>query len=155
MKGEIKYLMQGLIGAIIVCLCIIFFSQPHKKKKSEITIVRKDGVHLDDLMQSKYLAEGKALYQDKCITCHPLRNYDGPSILNVEYRVTDRNMLRRFVKNAPAVIQSGNPYFASLYKQYGVMMTAFPELSDEQINNILDYIKVISAYHNLPDDKRK
>ena len=90
---------------------------------------------------------GKNLFQNNCQTCHSLeRNLTGPALAGVESRGpwTDKKNLLKWVKN-PAAVISENAYAKDLVKQYnGQIMPSFPQLSDEQIGSIFDYIKEVS-----------
>ena len=44
------------------------------------------------------------------------------------------------LRNSAAMIKSGDAYANKIYNEYGgAAMTAFPQLSDEDINNIFAY----------------
>ena len=91
--------------------------------------------------------EGKNLFQNNCQTCHALnKNLTGPALAGVESRGPwdDRKNLLKWVKN-PGAMAAENSYAKELVKQYnGQIMPAFPQLTDEQIGNIFDYIKEVS-----------
>lgn len=91
-------------------------------------------------------AKGKQLFNQNCAACHALdRKMTGPALRNVEQRLADdegldREWLHAWIRNNPAVIKSGDAYAVKLYNEYNqAAMTAFPTLSDEDINNILAY----------------
>lgn len=91
---------------------------------------------------------GKNLFQSNCQTCHALdKTLTGPALAGVENRGpwTDRKNLLKWVKN-PAAIANENGYVKDLVKQFnGQLMPSFSGLSDQQIENIFDYIKEVSA----------
>lgn len=91
-------------------------------------------------------AAGKALFNQNCAACHALnRKMTGPALANVESRLEeeeglDREWLYAWIKNSPGVIKSGDPYANEIYNEYNqAAMTAFPTLSDQDIDNILAY----------------
>lgn len=90
---------------------------------------------------------GKNLFQNNCQTCHALnKSLTGPALAGVENRGPwgDRKNLVKWVKN-PAAMIGENAYAKDLAKQYnGQIMPSFPQLSEEQIGNIFDYIKEAS-----------
>lgn len=90
---------------------------------------------------------GKNLFQNNCQTCHALnKNLTGPALAGVENRGPwgERKNLVKWVKN-PATMIAENGYAKDLVKQYnGQVMPSFPQLSDEQIGNIFDYIREVS-----------
>ena len=91
-------------------------------------------------------AKGKSLFNANCAACHKLdKKMTGPALRNVEARLADEQGLDRawiyaWIRNSAAVIKSGDAYANKIYNEYGgAAMTAFPQLSDEDIDNILAY----------------
>jgi mono/diheme cytochrome c family protein len=86
-------------------------------------------------------AEGEKLFKANCTACHAVnKKVIGPALKGVRQRRDDKWIIN-FVHNSTAVIKSGDPYAVALYKEYNnTLMTAFPQLKDEQIIGILDYI---------------
>lgn len=91
-------------------------------------------------------AAGKALFNQNCAACHALnRKMTGPALANVESRLAedeglDREWLYAWIKNSPGMIASGDAYANEVYNEYNqAAMTAFPTLSNEDIDNILAY----------------
>lgn len=89
---------------------------------------------------------GKALFNTNCAACHNLdKKMVGPALRNVETRLSedkglDREWLYSWIRNSSAMIKSGDAYANEVYNEYGgAAMTAFPQLSDEDLNNILAY----------------
>jgi mono/diheme cytochrome c family protein len=92
------------------------------------------------------VAKGKALFKVNCAACHNLKKrMTGPNLYKVEERLAeeeglDREWLYAWIKNSPAMIKSGDPYAVRIYNEYNqAAMTAFPTLSNEDIDNILAY----------------
>ena len=89
---------------------------------------------------------GKALFNQNCAACHALnRKMTGPALANVETRLyeeegLDKEWLYRWIKNSPGMIKSGDAYANKIYAEYNqAAMTAFPTLSNADIDNILAY----------------
>ena len=93
--------------------------------------------------QEGFAQDGKALFQANCASCHAVnKKLTGPALAGVETRGPwgDRKELYAWVKN-PAGYAKGNEYAANLIKEYnGVLMTAFPSLTDDEIGSIIDYV---------------
>lgn len=87
--------------------------------------------------------EGKALFSQNCASCHAVhKQLTGPALAGIEERVSDRNQLYEWIRNSESVIKSGEPYFVDLYNRFNkTSMNKFPNLTNEDIDNILDYIK--------------
>ena len=91
-------------------------------------------------------AKGKALFNANCAACHKLdKKMTGPALRNVETRLSeeeglDREWLYSWIRNSSAMIKSGDAYANKIYTEYnGAAMTAFPQLTDEDLSNILAY----------------
>ena len=90
--------------------------------------------------------KGKQLFNQNCAACHHLtRKMTGPALANVESRLLDdegldKEWLYAWVKNSSGVISSGDSYANKIYAEYNSLaMTAFPLLSNTDIDNILAY----------------
>ena len=91
-------------------------------------------------------AKGKQLFNQNCAACHSLdRKMTGPALANVESRLSedeglDKEWLYAWIKNSPGVIKSGDAYANKIYAEYNqAPMTAFPTLSNQDIDDILAY----------------
>ena len=91
--------------------------------------------------------DGKALFTEKCASCHnPLKDGTGPALQGVSQRVPDKKLLHSWVKNNQAVLASGNPYFNTLFTQRNkTPMNTFPELTDPEIDAIINYVETYKA----------
>ncbi len=91
--------------------------------------------------------DGKQLFNQKCASCHAVdKNLVGPALKGVEERWADRGQLYAWIRNSAAVIKSGYPRAVEVYEQYNkLQMTAFPELTDKDIDAILGYINTAGA----------
>jgi mono/diheme cytochrome c family protein len=91
-------------------------------------------------------AKGKSLFNANCAACHQLdKKMTGPALRNVEQRLSDdegldREWIYAWIRNSAGLIKSGDAYANKVYNEYGgAAMTAFPQLSDDDLNNILAY----------------
>src|ERR1700743_345864 len=86
---------------------------------------------------------GKSLFMSNCAQCHnPIKVSTGPALKGVTSRVPDRRLLHDWIHNNSKVLASGNTYFNNLYNSYGrAPMNIFPNLSDADIDAILQYIE--------------
>jgi len=91
-------------------------------------------------------AKGKQLFNQNCAACHAMnRKMTGPALANVEQRLYDdegleKEWLYAWIKNSAGMIASGDAYANRIYNEYNqAAMTAFPTLSNEDIDNILAY----------------
>lgn len=84
---------------------------------------------------------GGAIFKQKCTSCHAIdRAVVGPALKGISER-RDREWLTKWIKNSQALIASGDPEAVKLFNEYNkLVMTPFPELSDDDISNILAFI---------------
>ncbi len=90
--------------------------------------------------------KGKTIFNVNCASCHALdRKMTGPMLRNVETRLAeeeglDREWLNTWIRNSAGMIKSGDAYANKIYNEYnGTAMTAFPQLSEQDITDILAY----------------
>ena len=91
-------------------------------------------------------AKGKTLYNANCAACHKLDGpMTGPALRHIEQKLADeegldREWLTKWIHNSSGLIKSGDAYANKIYNEYNQMpMTAFPQLSDDDISDILAY----------------
>ena len=86
------------------------------------------------------IAKGKSLYNANCASCHKLnKKLIGPALKGVSAKY-DKEWLYSWIKNSAALIKTGDEQAVAIYEEYNkVAMNAFPQLSNEDIDNILAY----------------
>ncbi|MTG96853.1 MULTISPECIES: c-type cytochrome [Myroides] len=87
-------------------------------------------------------AKGKELFNSKCAACHKLdAKSTGPALRGVvERHDGDVEWLHKWIKSSSSLIKSGDATAVKLFEEWNsVPMNDFPELSDEDIDNILAY----------------
>jgi mono/diheme cytochrome c family protein len=97
--------------------------------------------------------EGKNLFQSNCGSCHALnKKLTGPALANVESRGpwSDRKNLIKWVKGSSAMVNEYD-YTRKLFEEYDKQtMPSLTHLSDQEIENVFNYIKEVSTTENLP-----
>lgn len=90
--------------------------------------------------------KGKSLFNTNCAACHKLdKKMTGPALRNIEQVLADsegldRAWLNAWIRNSAGMVKSGDAYSVKIFNEYnGVPMTAFPQLSDQDISDILAY----------------
>lgn len=89
-----------------------------------------------------FAQDGKALFQSNCASCHnPLKDATGPALKGVDGRVPSKEWIHNWVHNSASVIASGDKYANDLFAKWNkTAMTAFPNLSNEEIDAIVAYV---------------
>lgn len=87
--------------------------------------------------------EGKKLFKSLCASCHKLdRKLIGPALGGVEER-RENGWLKAWIKNNAELRASGDADAIAVFEEYnGSNMTAFPQLSDKNVDDILYYTTV-------------
>ena len=98
------------------------------------------------LFPTSLLADGGGLFKAKCATCHqPHKNGTGPKLFEARKRweaAGEGKLIVEWVKNNAKLRASGTSARAKqIFEEYkGSVMTAFPELKDEDVISILDWV---------------
>ena len=135
-----------IVSAILLLLVggVVYFSVKeflHDKnlKNPSTNIDYKEPV--DSLTESK--PDGKRFFLSKCASCHnAFKDMVGPALSGLSDRGhwNDSKKLYNYIRE-PGFFEK-NKYIDSLRHVYGSKHTAFPDLSDEEIDAILRYINV-------------
>jgi predicted CXXCH cytochrome family protein len=87
------------------------------------------------------VSAGAAIFKQKCTACHGIEKaVVGPALKGIDTKY-DEAWLIKWIKNAPAFIASGDAQAIKAGEYSPAMMSAFPELSDDDIINIIAYVK--------------
>lgn len=88
------------------------------------------------------ITDGAAMFKQKCTSCHGINNVViGPALKDVDQR-HEEEWLIRWIQNSQKMIAAGDAKAVALANQYKPnVMTAFPELSPDDVKSILAYIK--------------
>lgn len=86
------------------------------------------------------LQHGMQLFNQHCASCHNfMGNEIGPSLGGVTSQV-DKEWLISFIKDPKTKIASGDERAAGLYEKYKTYMPSFPNLKDDEIEDLLAFI---------------
>ena len=100
--------------------------------------------------------EGATLFTSKCASCHhPLKKGTGPALGGLEerHKWADHKEILAWVNNPGGYMnKDATGYTPGLKKEFGSMMTAFPDLTQPQVDAIVSYINKFVADANAPKD---
>ncbi|NGZ88809.1 c-type cytochrome [Psychroflexus maritimus] len=87
-------------------------------------------------------AKGKELFNSLCAACHkPYKKAVGPALHGVSER-RDLDWIQRWTVNSRELIDSGDSQAVAIYEEYNKQaMPAFPQLSKEDVNDIVAYVE--------------
>ena len=89
---------------------------------------------------------GENLFKANCTSCHYLGPHEkkliGPGLNEEIFEEYTTDWLYKWIRNSAELIESGDKQAIAVYEEYNkAVMTAFPHFSDEDLDNILAYIK--------------
>ncbi|HTF21577.1 MAG TPA: c-type cytochrome [Chryseolinea sp.] len=86
---------------------------------------------------------GQAVFNANCKTCHAVnKKVIGPPLAGIQDRAPSIQWIKDFVHNSAKVIAGGDEYANKVYNENNkTQMTAFTSLKDDDIMNVLAYIK--------------
>ena len=92
---------------------------------------------------------GKNLFNANCAACHKLYNKAvGPALFQVGDKY-EKEWLYTWIANSKAFVDSGDPRAIAIFEEYkGSIMTPFPALTNEDIDNIIAYTYTRVRYKN-------
>ncbi|TXE18171.1 c-type cytochrome [Psychroflexus gondwanensis] len=101
-----------------------------------------DEASTEEIIPGADPAKGKELFNSLCAACHkPYKNAVGPALHGVTER-RDMDWLYKWIKNSQELIKSGDAQAVQLYEEWNkVAMNAYPQLSNQDIDNILSYVE--------------
>ncbi len=105
-------------------------------------------MELQSYAQSRRLGSsrpGEDTFQTRCMACHTIGQGDksGPDLLNVVSN-RDRAWLARWIKEPDVMLKEKDPLAMALYEKYNKVMMPNLFLSDEEVNDLIDYIDAVS-----------
>jgi len=92
------------------------------------------------IFAQKDAAKGKALFNTNCAACHKLdKRTVGPALGGVSDR-RKRDWLHSWIKDSQALIASGDADAKAIFDEYKIPMASYSQFSDEDLDNILEYL---------------
>src|SRR5688572_22186686 len=140
---EIKYIIHAFLLLLVILILFIGL-------KSVLVELQNDpgpGVTIaeDTKSVSNIYVKGKELFMAKCGACHILNaNSTGPSLCSFEDRGpwNERENVYQWIKN-PQEFREKSQYAKELSESFPAMMTGFPDLTNEEIDEIIKYINSV------------
>lgn len=90
-----------------------------------------------------FAAGGEEVFNKMCMTCHSLTDVKlvGPGLGGLSDR-RDEAWVIKWVKDPQGMVNSGDEYAVKLFDEYNkVPMPGFPQLTDEEISGIYEFVK--------------
>jgi len=86
--------------------------------------------------------DGKAIFNANCASCHnPIKESTGPALKGIRASLPGGDWVYDWVHNSAAMIAKGDAEAVRIYTKYNkTAMTAFPQLTKEEIDAIFTYV---------------
>ena len=86
--------------------------------------------------------EGKAIFSTRCASCHNLnKDLTGPALSGIHER-RSLDWIVSFVKSSQSLVKAGDKDAVAVFKKFNkIPMPDHPDLTDENIMNVVEYIK--------------
>ncbi|HVU98427.1 MAG TPA: cytochrome c [Puia sp.] len=96
---------------------------------------------IEDSSRRRAIADGKRLFETNCRSCHSIRAAVIGPALGYIYQRRPQKWINDFIRNNTPVLASGDCYARYIYNIFNkTPMNTFPNLSDRDIRNMMDYI---------------
>ena len=101
---------------------------------------------------AKAAPDGKALFMSNCAACHnPLKDATGPALKNMDKSFPNKEWGYKWVHNSQSLVLAGDKDAVAIFNKFNkIAMTAFPQLSNEDIDAILKYVDDYTAPVEAP-----
>lgn len=128
---------------ILILGTTMFTNFTYKEETKDVKII--------DVVKSpinKNLAIGKALFKSKCAACHHKNMKDdltGPALGGVTERWSTypKEDLYNWIRNSSRLIDKKHPKALEIWEEWNYSpMSSFVELSDKEIEAILEYVEM-------------
>jgi len=86
--------------------------------------------------------DGKTIFTNNCAACHnPLKDATGPALKGIDKSFPSKEWGYKWIHNSQALVMAGDKDAVAIYTKFNkVAMTAFPQLSNEEIDAVLKYV---------------
>ena len=137
--------LPSIVSLVLLAVLLTFSTQTFAQDETEAAIAEatatEGGADVD---------AGEALFKANCAACHKrYKKATGPALFGVADKY-DRAWLYKWITNSAELIASGDAKAIAIFEEYNKSpMTAFPQLSETDIDNILAYTSI--PYTPPPD----
>ena len=105
-------------------------------------VVLSSAIFYSNNVSAADATKGKDLFKANCASCHALNSQlVGPALKDVDQRHSSEAWLIKWIRNNQALIASGDAEAVKTSNLMPSAMSTFPQFSDDDIKNILAYIK--------------
>ena len=108
---------------------------------------------------SQDAAAGEKVFKANCASCHKIdKKLTGPALQGMTERWEENSSIEnmyKWIKNSQEYLKTGDPYAKTLYTQYNKSVMTAQAVSDEDIDNIIEYVNTWQPPVKVTDDGDK
>lgn len=142
MNKQVNHIWRGflLMTVVLFFMWLIQLLAPIKPVVKSPVANNTSALPVLKIIRNK---KGEQLFKENCDACHSMDKLSCPNLLlGVTERVQDRELLYAWIRDSQGVLKTGDNYFTNRFEQFNkTVMPAFPNLTNEDISNIVDYIE--------------
>ena len=126
--------------AVMLSLSLTSYAQEAPAAAAPAAIVTPAAATAPAVTQGGDPVKGKEIFNANCAACHKLdAKATGPALRNVGAKY-DKPWLYKWIHNSADLIKSGDAQAVKVYEENNkVQMSAFPQLSEADIDNVIAY----------------
>jgi len=96
--------------------------------------------------------EGKAIFSARCASCHNItKDLTGPALKGIDER-RSMDWIVSFVKSSQSLVKAGDKDAVAVFEKFNkIPMPDHPDLTEENIKNVVEYIKSESSNTAVAD----
>lgn len=94
------------------------------------------------LMAAPPVEKGKSIFMTRCAACHNVnKNLTGPALNGIDKK-RSAEWIFNFVRSSQTMVKNGDKDAIAIFEQFNkIPMPDHPDLTEENINNIIEFIK--------------
>ena len=148
--GQGRYIMAAILILFVGFIILIGAGKINFSKGQKPDVVAIDYDSKNEKVSNQQ-PEGRALFSNHCASCHAVKmRIVGPALAGVTERGPwkDFKKLCQYIRNPMSLRK--DKYIDSLQNEYPFRHQLFPNLTDKQIRQIVDYIDFESKRTSVP-----
>ncbi|MAZ73848.1 MAG: cytochrome C [Flavobacteriaceae bacterium] len=132
--------LPSIVSLLLLAVLLTFSTQMLAQADSTAVVAEQAAPETPAAEGVGDVEAGEALFKSNCAACHKLyKKSTGPALFQVSQKY-DREWLYKWIKNSQELIASGDAQAIKIFEENNKsVMTAFPGLSNTDIDNILAY----------------
>lgn len=140
MKKHLFFFVFSLAIASFLCMGAGILQSTAQDKNLGVGPIKS--LKIDPTIDKKMVAEGKSIFNEKCVLCHELDQLKiGPPLRNITKDRTPEYIMNLLLNTAE--MQKKDPSVKALIKKYNNIIMIDPELNQAKARSVLEYLRSV------------